>query len=464
MKNSKPKKIFVFILALALAVTFMPAVSASEPPAGAQITDIYSPWAEFYVLMADAYGLGNEGTYSNFRGGLTEGKFSAVLESLDKNFVYEFEDINNTVTRGEVIAGLYGIITGEPDAGEEALEYFINERLISGRASGNYQLDEICTVEEMIIFSVRAYEHINRLAENYSSGFFWQVNGGKSTVYLLGSIHFGDISIYPMSKAIEDAFASSPNFGVEVNVAAISEEDLAYISQQQLILDGTVISDYISPETYELYAEVMQMLELPAEVYDYIQPWAASTMLTNIIAELSGSEESPVLAVLGMDMHYLIKAALARKNIFELENVRLQIDMLASFSPELQEMQLLENLTGFMSLAYGQTEEDAEAQAAAAGEVFLTMLEAVRDGDDEVMGMMLGVGVDIEELDPLAFELLDKLLRQRDKGMAASIAALLEDGSSGDYFIIIGAAHFIGEGGNIIELLEEMGYDATRIK
>jgi uncharacterized protein YbaP (TraB family) len=47
--------------------------------------------------------------------------------------------------------------------------------------------------------------------------------------------------------------------------------------------------------------------------------------------------------------------------------------------------------------------------------------------------------------------------------MAAAIAELLEDGDNGDYFIIIGAAHFVGDG-SIIDLLEEMGYTIERIR
>jgi len=48
--------------------------------------------------------------------------------------------------------------------------------------------------------------------------FLWKVQSRSATVYLLGSIHFLKEDIYPLHKAIENAYESSNNLVVEANI------------------------------------------------------------------------------------------------------------------------------------------------------------------------------------------------------------------------------------------------------
>ena len=179
MRNKMLKRVLGFIMSVAIVITVAPAAFAASPPEGAQITDIYSPWAEFDIFMArEAYGLGNEGTYSNFRGGVTGMKFEQMFVSLAAAFDLEsylfFNKLDEYLTRGTVIAILYELISEVAEIEREdiiynsellAVDYFVENGLIKGRSPGDYQLDEICTVQEMIVFSVRVYEHLVYLTE-----------------------------------------------------------------------------------------------------------------------------------------------------------------------------------------------------------------------------------------------------------------------------------------------------------
>lgn len=458
MKSKSLKRLFSFIMAFAIVVTIAPTVIfAAEAPAGVQVTDVYSAWAELDIFMAQAaYGLGNESTYANFRGGVTAEKFDTVCDSFD--YELDYENKNENMTRGEIITVLYEIITEESGATEDdAIDYFVQKKLIKGRTNGDYLLDEICTVEEMLIFSVRTYEHLKYLADEDSKGFFWRVSGGECDVYLLGSVHFGDGSIYPLSKAIEEAFESSENLVVEANIAGLSEEETAYVAEKQMISDGTTIADHISPETYDLYKKVCESLEIPAEAYDYLQPWAAYMGLQTAMMMLGGEDtDAQTATLLGMDMRFLLKAMTGGKNIVELESATFQIDMLSSFSPELQEVLLIGTLMGF-----NQEAETTEAQTEAMYLSLLALIEIVKNGNEEDLGVMLGVDVEFEN--PLDIEYYEKFINERNQGMAEGIDELLQDDSNGDYFVIVGAAHMIGKKG-IVALLKDMGYTVERIK
>ena len=455
MGNTGFKKILGFITAAAIIIMIIPAAVSAQ-------YDEPSPWAELEVFMAyTAYNIGEESTYSDFRSGVTGEKFEAVYKSIaaafGKALIFNIEN-DGYLTRGEIVAALGGliiIVQGEETAPvptvDEALAYFISNRLINGRASGDYQLDSVCTVEEMILFSVRVYEHISRLTGDYSAGFLWQVHGGESIVYLFGSVHFSDGSLYPFSPAIESAFLASENLVVEINISELTEEQLEYFMQKGIISDGTTIADYLAPDIYELYADIWQVFGVPAEIYDYFQPWLAANELRAVAIALGLGAELQDIQALGVDMYFMIRADAMGKNIMELETVESQIDMMASYSPELQESQLHDVLMMFIS-----REEDAGEEFS-----FAAMLAAFKSGDEEALSVFLGAGAEPD--DPLEIELLDKLLTQRDIAMAATIAELLEDGDNGGYFIIIGAAHFMGDE-SILVLLEEMGYKIERIK
>ena len=465
MKKTWIIKLLGLVLAFALIAAPV-TVFASEPPEGAEITDIYSPWAEFDVYMASAvYGFGNEGTYSNFRGNLMTEKFAPVYASLadelDSSAVLDLP-LGELVTRGQLFVALYGLLSGEDATADEAAGYFASEGLIQGRAAGGYQLDAVCTVEEMIVMSVRMYEYAVRQAGEGSVGFFWEVRGANNTVYLLGSIHLGDNAIYPFSGAIMSAFDRSANLVVEVDIAGLSADDMAYVIAMQLvdIENGETIADYLSEDTFELYRILVEALELPEDMY-YVKPWAATLGLTTLLMSTGDVEES---AAIGVDMLLLTKAYSMNKNIIELESAVSQIEMLASFSRELQERQLLSILMSVFGGEGGEPAENEDVDNAELQEAMAMLLDAIRAGDDETFGAIMAAGRATGSEDPLDIEYDTAMWAHRNLGMAEGIARLLDsETNDGGYFVVVGAGHYFGDD-SIIALLLEMGYDVLRVR
>ena len=174
----------------------------------------------------------------------------------------------------------------------------------------------------------------------------------------------------------------------------------------------------------------------------------------------AGSADDATSAILGMDMHLLMKAVYTGKNIIEVESVRYQLDLFDSFSRELQEMLLLSVIAPPPA-----AEEDAislEEMAELAREFTAYLLAAVKNGDEAVLTEFFTAGRDYS--DPLMKEYNTKLWDIRDAGMVETIEAYLAYADAGgDFFVAVGAGHTGGETG-IVQVLIEKGYTVERIK
>ena len=450
MKKVFRNKLLSFTLALAIVFTLPASVFAS-----AEI----SPWAEFDVSMAQTlYNLGDSGTYSNYGSVLTAAKFVPVYKTLAEanGLNFTFDSGSQAMTRGDVVNALYEIISGSEtvDAGA-ALDYFVAEKLLMGRAGNNYMLDENCTVEEMIVFALRAYEHLMYKAGEDTKGFFWEVQGNGNKVYLLGSVHFADAAMYPLSKAIVNGFNDAENLVVEVDVASQNDELVAYTIIKGTYQNGETIQDYVTEETYKMYVEFSELIGLTE--YDTYKPWFANNMVTAFAAATldSGGAQTAEEIIPGMDMYLLYKALYAGKPILELETADSQIDMFDSFSPELQETLLNASLNAYFSAGEGDEEDSNLLQ-----EAVQELIDVIKGGDDVEFSVYLNSLSESDE--PEMEEYNYKLFTERDSLMAEKIIGYLKGGGD-DYFVVVGAGHMLGETG-IVNVLKGKGYDVVRLK
>ena len=57
-------------------------------------------------------------------------------------------------------------------------------------------------LQEILVFAMRAYDHIVYSLGQDAKGCFWKISDDDNIVYLLGSIHSSDNSLYPLSRDI----------------------------------------------------------------------------------------------------------------------------------------------------------------------------------------------------------------------------------------------------------------------
>jgi uncharacterized protein YbaP (TraB family) len=103
--------------------------------------------------------------------------------------------------------------------------------------------------------------------------FLWKVQSDRSTVYLLGSIHFLKKNVYPLSQAIENAYESSDKLVVEANINEIGNPNLNTLADRAFYKNDDHIEKHVSPETYRLIKKESEALGLPIELIRMQKPW-----------------------------------------------------------------------------------------------------------------------------------------------------------------------------------------------
>lgn len=438
----------VLWLVVAAVMLIMQPVFAAESTETAAAAEVQAPqdnpagWAVWDVQMTNTYGLGNEANYVGYTGMILGSHYLSIQESLEKAFGVSDDskvDAQQNMTRGQVIEELFDIIQQVLQLeDQDALKYFEENGLIRGNGKG-YALETGCTVQELLVFTNRVYEFIAYAKGMDAKGAFWQVSDEDNTIYLLGSIHATDGSVYPMSKAILDGFADAEFLVVEANILAPNQEETAYMQQKMMYTDGTTIDKVLSKEVYDKYVAVMQSAGLQPEVYNILKPWAAASVAMAVNMYSSSIESS-----MGIDVYFLNLAYMNAKSIVEMEGIKFQTDMFESFTPELQEAYL----TGILE---GGTESN---------ESLLKMMQSWKTGDVKTLeDIVFGQ----EAQNEIEKEFNEKLFDIRNANMVLKCQEMLTKDTENDYFVVVGAGHMVNDNG-IVEELIKLGYTVEQVK
>ena len=330
--------------------------------------------------------------------------------------------------------------------------------------------------------SVETLKQCNKISEqskqSSSSLKLWRVSG-ESNVYLFGSIHAADETVYPLDARIEKAFEISKNLAIEANITDISDADQYRINDMSYIFGGKSIKDYISKNTFDAYSKLYEIIKpflTPLGIryweYMHIMPWKAYMLLAQLsitgvemprssdasseiedtddknFAESSESIDSlDGKFELGIDRYFINKAKTiqTRKNIIELESVIFQTKLLSSFSKELQDELLTVAVEQFFD-----DNDDIEPDEVSS----YSLIKALWQNNDETI---LDCVDECVKDSPIISEFKDKLFIERNEAMTKRIEEYLSDAKKGDTFVVAGYGHMVGEAG-IVELLKKNGY------
>lgn len=266
---------------------------------------------------------------------------------------------------------------------------------------------------------------------------FWKASAPGGTVYLMGSIHFGTPEMYPLSPAVTQAFTQSTALVVEADVLAVDPQQLAAIvADKAMYQDGSTLQGTLPPALWRRLTEVSAGMGMPAQLLERQKPWFASMTLTALALRQNGFNEE-----LGVDHHFLKLASQQRKRVIELESVKQQLDLFDTFSHQ-DQVRMLE-----------QTLDDIGR-----GPEFLReLLTAWKGGDATRLDNLLN---EEYRTDRAAQRMYRILIVDRNALMAGKIADLLRQG--GAYFVVVGAAHLVGEE-SIVNLLRREGYRLEKL-
>ncbi|HWP57680.1 MAG TPA: TraB/GumN family protein [Candidatus Acidoferrales bacterium] len=258
---------------------------------------------------------------------------------------------------------------------------------------------------------------------------FWRVRSGKGTVYMLGSVHLLKPEHYPLSPAIEKAFASSARLVLEVNLDTVNAEGV-----QQAVLargrlePGQTLRSVLRPASYALLKQQAEAMGVPLQALETLKPWLVALTLTTVKLRQLGYDPEH-----GIDRYFLRKAKEQNKQILGLETLEFQVGLLDQMTPRLQELFLL------------QTLEDLDVLE----QQFARLVDAWKQGD--AAGLEKILMASFKEYP----EVYERMVVDRNRKWLAEVEKLLEGDESA--LVVVGAGHLVGKEG-LIELLRARGY------
>lgn len=275
-------------------------------------------------------------------------------------------------------------------------------------------------------------------AQTGSTPLIWEVRSPTNMVYLFGTIHVGARKMYPLSPAVEQAYAASRVVALEADPT--DESTIIGVVQRSAYKPPDNLANHVSPALMEALNQTLPSIGLPIEYARAMRP----TLLAMSIAmmEISRQGYDPSL---GLDIRFAQRAKQDGKRIVELESIEGQLALLDSFSPELQEGMLRATVDGIKdgSLA-GDVHELVSAWSAGNAARLMDQFDRETDGLPAAQ----------------AAEMRERLYDARNREMADKIVAMLA--GSEPTFVAVGVGHVLGPSG-IVELLRKRGYQVKKL-
>lgn len=262
----------------------------------------------------------------------------------------------------------------------------------------------------------------------------WKATSPTVTIYLVGSIHVGDNSMYPLPQEVESAFAAAKVLAVEINVKNTDEaKTMQLVQKYGMYGPDDSLSKHLTKETSAALDDFCNKHGLPRAGIEQLKPWVVAVTIAAFSWKEAGEDPS-----LGIDMHFLNESKQPQR-IDELESMESQLSLFADATEE-EQLGLLQT-----TLKQGDKIKD----------MIKRIHTAYVSGDPAALEKVMD-----EESDAGTKSLTKKLLDDRNVTMAARLDEYLK--GTEPIFVVVGAAHIIGDKG-IAKMLRDKGYKVEQI-
>ncbi|MNS12225.1 TraB family protein [compost metagenome] len=259
---------------------------------------------------------------------------------------------------------------------------------------------------------------------------FYRISKGNEQHWLLGSIHAGKPSLYPLPDPVERAWQQSRALVMEVDMTHISQAQWQEMGAITRLVDGKTLKDHLPIDLYRRTLIAAGQNGLNESMLAPLRPWFAAITLTQAALERTGYRGE-----FGVDQHFAKRANDGGKPIVGLETLLEQLGYLASVGDN-QTLMLESTLDELPELEKGFTE----------------VMAAWQNGDQATLINLLK-----EEMAPPKLQawLEQTLLAERNRNWVKKWPGLPNES-----FIVVGALHLYGEQG-LLALLEQQGWRIT---
>lgn len=278
-------------------------------------------------------------------------------------------------------------------------------------------------------------EILQAVPKNPHPLFLWRYQHNKATVYLAGSVHILKSGLYPLPTQYQNAFDAADNLVLEVDMTAYTPAQLqAKTMQYALLGNNQQLPDVLDQETFSALKTVTAQYGLPLAQLGAFKPGFITQQLAVLALMSVGYDPSQ-----GVETFFTQQ--IGDKQLLALETLDFQLNLLMN--------QPLETQIAMVQDTLAQMDEFEPFTA--------ELVTAWLSGDDASFYQAFEAQSGASQASQ---DFMHELLDQRNIGMAEQIAAYLA--SDETYFVVAGAAHYIGKN-SIIELLKNKGFTGARI-
>lgn len=262
---------------------------------------------------------------------------------------------------------------------------------------------------------------IDRAAIVHGQGLLWRVSGADGgDSYVLGTMHVAEPRVMKMVDVIQQQFAASSVFAMEV---VLDPSAMQKLGLAMFYSDGRRLSKVVGAPLFASIARHLGDYGVPPTMAETMKPWAAFTTLSMPV----GDSAEP------LDLQLMSAAQQAGKEVVGLETVDEQLSVFENV-PEHDQVAMLRDVACHFETFQHELDEMVDAYVARDLVALVEQAERYEgEGKDAFM---------------------DKLLYERNARMAERMVPLLAVGHA---FIAVGALHLPGARG-VLRLLEQQGY------
>ncbi len=265
----------------------------------------------------------------------------------------------------------------------------------------------------------------------------WKVQSDKAEIFLFGSVHVGKKEMYPFSQQINNAFNSSTNLVMEIDL--LSPSMIAAVAVMYLnatLADKQTLANIMKPSDLKKLKASLKVFKVPYSSVANLKPWLVGMNLQMLM--FTSSKYKPEL---GVDIHFAQRALATKKHVIELESASEQFSYFDKLTTEQQ-----------ISFLLGSLEQVDKGQ-----QMISEMVTYWQQGNQQAFEKLIMADLTGSEDEQFFYDIF---LKQRNIKMADKIAGFLDKG--GSYFVVVGAAHYIGED-SIINYLIKKGIAVERV-
>ncbi|MDN3610736.1 TraB/GumN family protein [Vibrio ostreicida] len=255
---------------------------------------------------------------------------------------------------------------------------------------------------------------------------YWKAQKGKLNYLIIGSVHIGNESMYPLPKTLTDKLVSSDGLIIESDIRETTEVKYPPTRIQS--------QDVLAPQQKDELKGLANLLNLNTQELLLSPPWATALALQMRQIEYLGYQASD-----GVDRKLIAQAEQSSLPIIGLESIQFQIDLLTKLEQSGKEL-LISTIEEF-----DHSEDTTHC-----------LIKSWKAGDVKKLN-------EFAELSEMSPELEKALITRRNNDWADKLAQpIWTKKSTGDYILVVGTLHLLGEQ-SLLQLLAKKGFKVTQL-